>query len=54
MNFSLSRSEYDDGHHKNNYSIGNFVPLSALGIDTGEWMIFPMAGFNHNQGVNCF
>ena len=46
LNFSLSRSEYDDIGHKTNYSIGTFVPL----IDTGEWMTFPMAGFNHNQG----
>jgi hypothetical protein len=50
MNFSLSRSEYDDGGHKNNYSIGTFLPLSALGVDTGKWMIFPMAGINHNEG----
>ena len=50
INFSLGRSEYDDGGHKNNYSIGTFLPLSALGVDTGDWMIFPMAGFNHNEG----
>jgi hypothetical protein len=50
LNFSLSRSEYDDGGHKKNYSVGTFVPLSALGVDTGDWMIFPMAGFNHNKG----
>ena len=50
MNFSLSRSEYDDGGHKDNYSIGTFVPLSVLGVDTGKWMVFPMAGLNHNKG----
>jgi len=50
MNFSMSRSEYDDGGHKNNYSIGTFLPLSALGVDTGKWIVFPMAGINHNQG----
>jgi len=50
LNFSLSRSEYDDGGHKNNYSIGTFLPLSALGVDTGKWMLFPMAGINHNKG----
>jgi hypothetical protein len=50
MNFSISRSEYDDGGHKNNYAVGTFLPLSALGVDTGKWKIFPMAGLNHNQG----
>ncbi|TPH13307.1 hypothetical protein [Litorilituus lipolyticus] len=50
VNFSFSRSEYDDGGHKKTYSVGTFLPLSALGIDTGKWMIFPMAGFSHTNG----
>lgn len=50
LNFSFSRSEYDDGGYKQNYSVGTFVPLHVLGVDTGKWMIFPMAGFNHNTG----
>ncbi|WP_136037968.1 hypothetical protein [Candidatus Colwellia aromaticivorans] len=49
INFSMGRSEYDDGGQKDNYSIGTFLPLSVLGVDTGEWMIFPMAGINHNE-----
>ena len=49
INFSLGRSEYNDGGKKDNYSVGTFLPLNALGIDTGEWMIFPMAGINHNK-----
>ncbi len=54
INFSLSRSEYDNDGHKNSYSIGTFLPLSALGVDTGKWMIFPMAGFSHNKGEIYF
>ena len=50
LNFSLKRSEYNDGGHKNTYSIGSYLPLNVLGVDTGEWMVFPMAGFNHNSG----
>lgn len=49
LNFSLGRSEYDDGREKDNYSVGTFLPLKALGVDTGEWMIFSMAGVNHNK-----
>lgn len=49
VNFSFGHSKYDNGGQKDNYSIGTFLPLSALGVDTGKWMIFPMAGFNHNK-----
>ena len=50
LNFALNRSEYDAGGYKNNYSVGTFLPLSFLGVDTGKWMVFPMAGFSHNTG----
>ena len=50
LNLSLSRSEYDNGGHKNNYAVGTFLPLSVLGVDTGKWIVFPMAGFSHNTG----
>ena len=50
LNFSLNRSEYDDGGHKQSYSVGTYLPLSKLGVDTGKWMVFPMAGFSHNKG----
>ena len=50
VNFNISRSEYDEGGYKNNYSLGTFLPLTALGVDTGKWMVFPMAGVNHTTG----
>lgn len=50
VNFGLSRSEYDNGGYKNSYSLGTYLPLSVLGVDTGKWMVFPMAGFSHNTG----
>ncbi len=48
VNFNLSRNEYDDGGTKNNYSVGTFMPIDAF--DTGEWLVFGMAGVNYNQG----
>jgi len=48
LNFSMSRSEYDNGGDKTSYSIGTFAPLSAFDVDTGSWMVFPMAGISHN------
>lgn len=49
VNFSFGHSKYDSGGGKDNYSIGTFLPLNALGVDTGKWMIFPSAGLNHNK-----
>ncbi|CAK2060388.1 hypothetical protein [Vibrio crassostreae] len=31
------------------YNIGTYVPLSSFGVDTGKWMLFPMAGLNFTQ-----
>ena len=45
----MSQSDYDDGGNKRSYSIGTFAPLDALGVDTGDWMVFPMAGISHND-----
>lgn len=52
VNFNFSRTDYDDGAYKNSYSVGTFIPMSALGVSTGKWQVFPMAGFNHNEGEN--
>ncbi|WP_440876908.1 hypothetical protein [Thalassotalea sp. PLHSN55] len=49
LNFSLNRSEYDDGGNKNSYSVGTFLPINKLGVDTGKWQIFATGGFNHNK-----
>ena len=40
LNFNLSRSEYENGGHKNNYSVGTFIPLEKLGVSTGKWKVF--------------
>lgn len=54
VNFNFSRTDYDGDAYKDSYSIGTFVPLTALGVPTGKWQVFPMAGFNHNEGENYF
>lgn len=50
LNFNFSRSDYDDGAYKNNYSVGTFVPLSVFGIEPYGFQIFPMAGYSYNDG----
>ena len=54
VNFNFSRTDYDGDAYKDSYSVGTFVPMSALGVSTGKWQVFPMAGFNHNEGENYF
>lgn len=50
INFNFSRTDYDDGGHKNNYSVGTYVPLSYFGIEPAGWMVFPTAGYSYNDG----
>lgn len=50
VNFSFSRVDYDNEVYKNNYSVGTFIPLNVFGFTPGGWQIFPMAGYNYNDG----
>ena len=50
VNVAASRKELDNGTSQAQYSMGTFVPLSALGADTGKWQLFPMAGINYIEG----
>lgn len=52
VNVNFSRTDFDADAYKNNYSVGTFLPLSALGVSTGKWQVFPTAGFSYNQGEN--
>lgn len=47
LNFNVSGDEY-----RTSYSAGTYVPLHMLGVDTGEWMIFPMAGLTYIADKN--
>ncbi|PMK00588.1 hypothetical protein [Vibrio sp. 10N.261.55.A7] len=50
VNFNFSRSEYDYDGYRNNYSVGTFVPLSYFDFTPYGWQLFPMAGYNYNDG----
>ncbi|WP_114327245.1 hypothetical protein [Candidatus Colwellia aromaticivorans] len=50
VNFNFSRVDYENDVYKNNYSVGTFIPLSIFGFTPGGWQIFPMAGYNYNDG----
>ena len=42
---------YLNGHEeRTTYNLGTYVSLSAMGVDTGNWMVFPMAGVNFVDG----
>ena len=42
---------YLNGHEeRNTYNLGTYVSLSLMGVDTGKWMVFPMAGVSFVDG----
>lgn len=45
LNFNINGHE-----ERTSYSLGTFVPLSVLGVDTGKWLVFPMGGANFVKG----
>ena len=51
VNVAASRKDLDNGTSQTQYSLGTFVPLSALGAQTGQWQLFPMAGVNYVEGT---
>ena len=50
VNVSASEQELDSGVTQTQYAIGTFVPLVALGIQPGGWLLFPAAGANYTEG----
>ncbi|WP_375753341.1 hypothetical protein [Vibrio sp. HN007] len=50
INFNFGKNEYANGATQTNYSVGTFVPLSYFGIEPAGFQIFPMAGYNYNDG----
>lgn len=46
-NFNIDADDY-----RTSYSLGTFVPLHVLGVDTGKWLLFPMAGFSFTTDKN--
>ena len=50
VNVNFSRSDYDNGGYKNNYSIGTYAPLSRFGFAPGGWQVFLSGGYSYNDG----
>ncbi|WP_210498292.1 hypothetical protein [Vibrio crassostreae] len=50
VNFNFSRTDYEHDAYRNNYSVGTFIPLEKFGVAPLGIKIFPMAGFNYNDG----
>ncbi|SNS45690.1 hypothetical protein SAMN06295912_1076 [Sphingomonas laterariae] len=50
LTFSAARIELDSGVEQTRYSLGGFVPLTELGLDTGKWRLFVPFGYSHTNG----
>ena len=49
VNVAASNRELSGGTSQTTYSIGTFMPLSALGFALGGWQIFPTAGYSYSE-----
>lgn len=50
VNVAASRKTLSSGIAQSQYSVGTFVPLTALGIEPDGWLLFPAAGANYTEG----
>lgn len=50
LNFSAGKNELNNGAEQTRYSLGSFVPFSALKIPTGKWQVFATFGYSHTTG----
>ncbi len=50
INFNFSRSSYDDGGNKKDYSIGSYAPLSRYDFTPWGWQPFIQGGYSYKTG----
>ncbi|SHK31479.1 hypothetical protein SAMN05444000_12530 [Shimia gijangensis] len=50
VNFAASRKALTGGTRQTQYSLGSFVPLSAIGLQPSGWQLFPAFGINYTEG----
>lgn len=50
INATGSLKKFPNGASQNQYTIGSFVPLSALGIKPANWQLFPAFGYSYSEG----
>ncbi|QPM89940.1 hypothetical protein [Pseudooceanicola algae] len=49
VNVNAGRDDLDNGVSQVHYAIGSFLPLSALGLQTGSWQLFTAFGYNYTD-----
>jgi len=49
LTFAAGRSELDTGVKQTRYSLGGFVPLNSLGLQTGKWQVFVPFGYSYTN-----
>lgn len=49
VTFSAAKTEFDDDSVQTRYSIGGFVPLTQMGVQTGKWHLFVPFGYSHTE-----
>ncbi len=51
LTFSAGKNEFDNGSEQTRYSLGGFVPLTAMGLKTGKWQLFTPFGYTYSEGT---
>ncbi len=49
LTFAAGSSELESGAQQTRYSLGGFVPLRQLGLDTGSWQLFAPFGYTYTN-----
>ncbi len=49
LTFAAGKGELDTGVEQTRYSLGGFVPLRQLGLDTGRWQLFAPFGYTYTD-----
>lgn len=50
LTVTAGRNEFDNGSVQTRYSIGGFVPVSRMGLGTGQWQVFVPFGYGYTNG----
>lgn len=50
VNFSFTRSDYDEGGYKEDYSIGTYIPLAPYDVKPWGWHTFIRGGYSYKTG----
>lgn len=51
LTFSAGKNEFDNGSEQTRYSLGGFIPLTNMGLNTGTWQLFTPFGYTYSEGT---